>query len=99
MKGIGTGFFCEINYEKIPFRKALFINNLVLDENRIKLNEQVEFEYCGEKRIIEITKDRNVFTNKKLDCACVEILEIDKITVFILILHYFHNSFLKYKFE
>ena len=54
-----TGFFCEINDINIPFRKALFTNNHVLDENKIKNNKQIEFEYCGKKNKIEITKDRN----------------------------------------
>ena len=30
-KGSGTGFFCEINDMNIPFRKALFTNNHVLN--------------------------------------------------------------------
>jgi len=78
----GTGFFCEINDMNIPFRKALFTNNHVLDENSIKINKQIEFEYCGEKKIIEITKNRKVFTNEDLDYTCIEILDIDKITKF-----------------
>ena len=78
----GTGFFCEINYRDIPFRKALFTNNHVLDENRIKINKRIEFEYCGEKKIIEITKNRKVFTNEELDYTCIEILDTDKINKF-----------------
>ena len=63
--GLGTGFFCDIDNKDIPFRKALFTNNHVLDENRIQINKQIEFEYCGRNKIIEITKNRRVFTNKE----------------------------------
>ena len=58
MDGSGTWFFYEINYENIPFKKALFTNNHFLDENKIKINEQFEFEFCRKKNIIDITKDR-----------------------------------------
>ena len=34
--GVGTGFFCKINEEKIPFKKALFTNSHVLNENNIE---------------------------------------------------------------
>ena len=46
----GTGFFCEIHDKNIPFNKALFTNNHVLNENKIKINKQVEFEYCEKKK-------------------------------------------------
>ena len=32
----GTGFFCEINDDNIPFKKALFTNNHVLNESYMK---------------------------------------------------------------
>ena len=81
-KGIGTGFFCKIHDKYIPFNKALFTNNHVLNENRIKMNEEIEFEYCEKKKTIKITKDRMVFTNNELDYTCIEILEKDDIKKF-----------------
>ena len=33
---IGTGFFCEINDKDIPFKKVLFTNNHILNENNKK---------------------------------------------------------------
>ena len=39
---IGTGFFCEINDDNIPFKKALFTNNHVLNESYIKNNKIIE---------------------------------------------------------
>ena len=27
VKGFGTGFFCDLDYKNIPFRKALFTNH------------------------------------------------------------------------
>ena len=35
--GLGTGFFCKIYNKNIPFNKALFTNNHVLNEDRIKI--------------------------------------------------------------
>ena len=78
----GTGFFCEIHDKSIPFNKALFTNNHVLNENQIKINKQVEFEYLGKNMKIDITKDRKTFTNKKLDYTCIQILDTDNIEKF-----------------
>ncbi len=51
-----TGFFCEINDINFPFRKALFTNNHVLDENKIKIYKQIEFESCGKKKKLKLQK-------------------------------------------
>ena len=79
---IGTGFFCEINDKNIPFNKALFTNNHVLNEDRIKINKEIEFEYCEKTKIIKITQNRKVFTNIDLDYTCIEILDEDEINKF-----------------
>ena len=79
---IGTGFFCKINDKNIPFNKALFTNNHVLNEDRIKINKKIEFEYCEKTKIIKITQNRKVFTNIDLDYTCIEILDEDKINKF-----------------
>ena len=42
----GTGFFLEINDDKIPFRKALFTNNHILNKNSIEKNKEIIFDYC-----------------------------------------------------
>ena len=78
----GTGFFCEINDDKIPFKKALFTANHVLDENSIEFNKVIEIEYLGEIKKIQITNDRTKFTNKIFDYTCIEILNMDKINNF-----------------
>jgi len=75
----GTGFFLKINIKNIPFEKCLITNNHILDENDIKKNEEIKLEYLNKKKIIEITKDRKVFTNKELDYTCIEIYEKDNI--------------------
>ena len=82
LKCLGTGFFCKIEDKNIPFRKALFTNNHILDENILKINKHIEIEYCGQINKIEITKDRKVFTNEELDYTCLEILEKDNIPKF-----------------
>ena len=75
----GTGFFCEINDDNIPFKKALFTNNHVLNENSIKINKDIEFECMGKKNKIQITENRKIFTSIELDYTCIEIFETDKI--------------------
>jgi len=54
-KKSGTGFFCEINDNNIPFKKGLFTNNHILNENRIEINKEIEFEYLNEMKKIKIT--------------------------------------------
>ena len=78
----GTGFFCEINDDNIPFKKALFTNNHVLNENRIENGKEIEFEYLKKKKKIKITNDRKKFTNSILDYTCIEIFDSDKIKKF-----------------
>ena len=77
--GFGTGFFCEINDDNIPFKKALFTNNHVLNEINIENNKDIEFDYLKEPRKIKITKNRKKFTNKIYDYTCIEIFDSDKI--------------------
>ena len=80
--GIGTGFFVEINDGNIPFKKALFINNHVLNENSIKINKEIIFEYCKRLKKIKITENRKALTNEKLDYTCIEIFDADNINKF-----------------
>ena len=80
--GIGTGFFLEINDANIPFKKALFTNNHVLDENRIEMYKEIEFEYCKKPKEIIRTENRKAFTNKELDYTCIEIFDTDNINKF-----------------
>ena len=79
---VGTGFFCELNDEDIPFNLALFTNNHVLNETRIKNNMEIKFEYLNENRTIKMTTNRRKFTNKDLDYTCIQIFESDKIDKF-----------------
>jgi len=75
----GTGFFLKINMENILFKKCLITNNHILNENDIKLNKEIIIEYKNEIKIIEITKNRKVYTNKELDYTCIEIFDKDDI--------------------
>ena len=77
-----TGFFCEIKDEEIPFEKAIFTNNHVLDETDIENNKEIEIEYLNEKKYIKMTRDRRKFTNKSLDYTCIEIFKEDNIAKF-----------------
>ena len=80
--GLGTGFFCEINDNNIPFKRALFTNNHILDEKSIEINKEIEFEYLKQKNKIKITEDRKRFSNKEFDFTCIEIFDTDKIRKF-----------------
>ena len=86
----GTGFFCEIDIN-FPFKYALFTNNHVLNELNIEIGNTIHFEclqlqnsffsssYITNKKEIEITDKRKVFTNKELDYTCIELFESDGI--------------------
>ena len=78
---IGTGFFCRINIDDIPFKLALFSNNHMLDRNSIKPGKEIVIEHknISTYKILEITKDRRTFTDEELDYTCIEIFEEDKI--------------------
>ena len=69
--GFGTGFFCEINDDNIPFNKALFTNNHILDDNSIQVNKVIEFDYLNQPNNIKITGKRSVFTKEELDYTCI----------------------------
>ena len=78
-------FFCKIDDNNIPFKKALFTNNHVLNRSSIEINKEIIFENSGKKQSIKITKDRRAFTNEELDYTCIEIFDKDNIDKFFLI--------------
>ena len=89
-KGKSTGFFCKININ-FPIKYALFTNNHVLNENNLEIGRKIRFEcleltkyyfssgYSITKKQIEITENRKIFTNQKLDYTCIELFESDGI--------------------
>jgi len=77
-----SAIFCEINDDDIPFKKALFTNNHILNEKSININKEIKFEYCKEEKIINISKNRRVIARKELDYTCIEIFDTDKINKF-----------------
>ena len=78
----GNGFFCEINNDAIPFKKALFTNYHILNEKDIDINKEIIFEIYNEERKVLISNNRKVFTNKELDFTCIEIFDTDNINKF-----------------
>jgi len=84
--GIGNGFFCKLNDSNIPFQKALFTNNHVLNEKNIKKNKKIKLKYKQNKTIIEkimeISEKRKTYTNAEIDYTCVEIFDEDEINNF-----------------
>ena len=80
LSNIGTGFFCKFNYKDIPFEKALFTNNHILNDGDIQIGKKIKLEKLGKE--IVITKERKFYTDQKLDYTCIEILDEDNIKNF-----------------
>ena len=60
-KVYGTGFFIKLNDNKY----GLLTNNHII--NKIEIGNTIHFYYLSEYKEIEITKDREVYTNEELD--------------------------------
>ena len=77
----GTGFFCRINISEIPFKLALFTNNHILNRDDLKVGKEIIFDHMNfeESKILEIKKNRKIFTDEDLDYTCFEILNKDNI--------------------
>ena len=59
--GKGSGFFCLINHPDIPFTKAFFTTNHILNKNSLKNGKTINIEYLSETKTIEITPRRKCF--------------------------------------
>ena len=64
LNGSRNGFFCDLDDKNIPFRKSLFTNYHISDENSIQIVGRIQFESCDVKNEMTITKDRKAFPNK-----------------------------------
>ena len=69
----GTGLFVKLENNKY----GLLTNNHII--NNIEIGKTIHFYYLSENKKIEITKDREVYTNKKLDYTFIEIFKEDNI--------------------
>ena len=76
-----TGFFCKIPYYQKEI-KVLFTNNHILNEEMIKLKENIHFVYKLKRKMIEITSKRICLTNQLLDYTIIEIFNDDGIDDF-----------------
>ena len=72
----GTGFFIKLNTN---LRGLLTCNHLI---DNISLNTNISIENLDQTKIIKITEDRKVCTNKELDYTFIQILESDGIQNF-----------------
>jgi len=82
-KSYGTGFFVKLNNNKY----GLLTNNHII--NNIEIGNTIHFYYLSKYKKIEITKNREVYTDKKLDYTFIEIFKEDNIKDFFKI--YSHN--------
>ena len=71
-----TGFFIKLNTN---LKGLLACNHTI---NNISLNTNISIEYLNQTKIIKITEDRKVCTNKELDYTFIQILESDAIQNF-----------------
>ena len=69
----GTGLFVKLENNKY----GLLTNNHII--NKIEIGNTIHYYYLSEYKKIEITKDREVYTNKKLDYTFIEIFKEDNI--------------------
>jgi len=74
-KVYGTGFFVKLNDNKY----GLLTNNHII--NKIEIGNTIHFNYLTEYKEIEITKDREVYTNEKLDYTFIEIFKKDNVNI------------------
>jgi len=74
-KVYGTGFFVKLNDNKY----GLLTNNHII--NKIDIGNTIHFNYLTEYKEIEITKDREVYTNEKLDYTFIEIFKKDNVNI------------------
>ena len=79
LTGKGSGFFCLISDSDIPFTKAFFTANHILNKSSLENEKTIIIEHLNKIKKFEITSKRKYFTNEKLDYSCIEILEEDEI--------------------
>ena len=53
IKGNGSGFFCEINFDDFEMKHCLVTNNHVLNEKSLKTNNTIYFEILKDSKYIE----------------------------------------------
>ena len=66
-KELSIGFFCEINDESIPFKKALFTSSLILNNKNIDINKEIIFEYCEKEKKFKLQKIEKYLKIKSLN--------------------------------
>ena len=75
----GSGFFLKINDNEIPFHNCLITNNHIINEKDIKMKKDIKLFGKNLEKLLTLSDERKIFTNKDLDYTCIEILEEDNI--------------------
>ena len=78
--GLGSGYFCIL--KNIYFPLALFTNNHILNKNSIIVWEKIKLIYKQKSIIIEMTNNRSIYANEKLDYICIDFFDEDEIINF-----------------
>ena len=82
---LATGFFLEFNINIMPFNKCLITNNHVLNEDFLKMNNEIIIEYINEIKNIQIGK-RKYYTSPQLDYTCIEYLIVIILKIFFILI-------------
>ena len=79
---VGTGFFCDIAYDKWNSIKALLTNNHVLKADDIVSGKSINFTLNNDKIELKIDIDqlRKTYTNPEYDITIIEIKEKDNLS-------------------
>ena len=77
----GTGFFCNIPFINKNV-KVLFTSYNILDQKLLQYGNTIKLAYKNKMKKIQLTNDRMICYNSKLDYSCIEILKKDKIEDF-----------------
>ena len=82
-EGIGTGFFCKINFNNI-FYPVLITNNHIIDEKNIKENKLFKISLNDDTVFKDILfYNRKTYTSEKYDITIIEFKQKDNINSFL----------------
>ena len=78
-KKVGTGFLCKIPYpDQFSFLPVLITNKNIINKDELLNEKKIKITFDNDKveRIIYITSERKIYSNKKYDITIIEIIPI-----------------------
>ena len=81
--GVGTGFFCKINYKNSLY-PLLITNNHIIDEKYIKEKKVIKISLNDDNEFKDILfYNRKTYTSEKYDITIIELKQKDNINSFL----------------